>query len=448
MCVYIYIYIYIILVFYTNNNFINSFVQEVEESNTDGAEEKYRAWVDANPIAHSLDSVMEAILLYVHCTVHGVPYTLDKSADLQALETLGCLPTSATVSSVHHRNGGDVEHDDSKTADDGSRLTLGCRCGGSLHNLQAVKLLYENLFHIFSNSLLTTHSLEHTQFIMFYFLSIRPSLVRHYLEELTKVFTCFSSALDVRKNALAYIGSLLARGKFVSFFLVQSCLEVIGNWCQNYVKKQELEQTNNYKSISLHQIFYCACQIIFYVFSFRSREFTCSQKALQFARNLNLEHLVFSRLNPLSACTASIVDNFAAINRHYQLVYCYGIIENNKRYALQQATKIIDTSVSGTVLDLPFPFDPYLLKTSCVYIQPHYQEFPGFHEDICMDVASSSSSGSPSNGLDKKSDNTEEEEDDFLDQSGSNLASQSQVLNLLQFSPDISRLHMKLKLRP
>ena len=40
---------------------------------------------------------MEAVLLYVHATLHAVPYTLDREADLRVLADKGCLPGSVKV---------------------------------------------------------------------------------------------------------------------------------------------------------------------------------------------------------------------------------------------------------------------------------------------------------------------------------------------------------------
>lgn len=316
-----------------------------------------------------------------------------------------------------------------------SRLSVGCQCGGQLHAPpRQVKELYDNFFHVFRDSFLTTHSLEHAQFIVFYILASRPGFTRTFLEDLMKIFTDFSSAVEVRKNAIAYVGSLLVRGKFVSFSLVQSCVEVIVNWCQTYIKNQRTSQTSNYCSVAHHQLFYCACQTVFYVFSFRCREFTNSHKSIDFVRNLNLEHLVFSELNPLAVCTANIVNNFAGITLHYQLVNCHRVIEKNRRNPLTfVATTIMGTSISGTVLDMAFPFDPYMLKTSALYIEPHYQEFEGLPEAINTAMANSNRC-MQKDVLDKNAGDSEEE-DDFLDQSGSYHAAEPNLLNLV-FSPN------------
>ena len=67
------------------------------------------------------------------------------------------------------------------------------------------------------------------------------------------------------------------------------------------------------------------------------------------------------KLNPLKICQPAVVQNFAAVTRNYQLVYCNTIIERNSRNNLpliESRNRVV------TKLDTFFPFDPYLLLTS------------------------------------------------------------------------------------
>ncbi|KAK8398887.1 hypothetical protein O3P69_004169 [Scylla paramamosain] len=180
---------------------------------------------------------------------------------------------------------------------------------------------------------------------------------------------------------MAYIGSLLARGKFIPFSHVHSCLEIICAWCYRYLDKQETVQTTNYEDLQLHSPFYFACQTVFYVFTFRYKEYTENSKKLALAQSLNLERLVLSPLNPLRMCAAPIVSNFAAVTRRFQLAYCYTIMENNKRLQIPSSS-IDEKTLGSTSLDMFFPFDPYLLVRSRGYVANHYREFDGLPEEI------------------------------------------------------------------
>ncbi len=52
------------------------------------------------------------------------------------------------------------------------------------------------------------------------------------------------------------------------------------------------------------------------------------------AKQLGLEKIVGCSLNPLRYCQPDVVKNFANVARHYQIVYCYSIIERNRRSVL------------------------------------------------------------------------------------------------------------------
>lgn len=90
-----------------------------------------------------------------------------------------------------------------------------------------------------------------------------------------------------------------------------------------------------------------------------------------FMESLNLPKIVTSRLNPLRVCQPAVVQNFAAVTRTYQLAYCYAVMEHNARKViptLYQDEKGA-TVVSSSLVDVFFPFDPYLLKRYVFFLE-------------------------------------------------------------------------------
>ena len=67
----------------------------------------------------------------------------------------------------------------------------------------------------------------------------------------------------------------------------------------------------------------------------------------------------------IKVCSPAVVETFAKIASHFQLVYCFTIIEQNKRKGLG----------SQGELDSYFPFDPYTLRRSKRWIQCCYNEW-------------------------------------------------------------------------
>ena len=129
------------------------------------------------------------------------------------------------------------------------------------------------------------------------------------------------------------------------------------------------------------------------MFVFRQDEFKDSKVALEKLSKLGLQHIVTCHLNPLRFCLPTIVRNFSAVAKHFQVAYCETIIQKNARLNLPVVSGItsnLTTSRKPVLLDSFFPFDPYNLKSSKHFIEPHYREYHGNieledEEDISSD---------------------------------------------------------------
>jgi len=117
-----------------------------------------------------------------------------------------------------------------------------------------------------------------------------------------------------------------------------------------------------------------------------------------------LPRLIASPLNPLKICSTNVVKQFAHIAQATGFVYCYGIIESNRRaewsssLSSPMATPVapskrpgflspVKGSSSAPLVILPqssddasdlnsfFPFDPYKLPLSNSYIVGVYREW-------------------------------------------------------------------------
>ena len=193
---------------------------------------------------NTLDMLMNMIFRYIHNICHDIKRTtklkqnvIDSRKDSEHRESEQvCQPGSVRYSEVENQR------------------TVGCECGGKQHHLEGLKSLFSDVKEVFSHIILTTHASSHTQFLVFYLLAIRPGLATFFLEYLrVKKFENPNCFRDERRNAMAYIGSLLARGKFIPFSHVHSCLEIICAWCYSYLDKQVSRICSiHYHSCTLH----------------------------------------------------------------------------------------------------------------------------------------------------------------------------------------------------
>uniref|UniRef100_A0A2K5EKW9 RNA polymerase I-specific transcription initiation factor RRN3 n=1 Tax=Aotus nancymaae TaxID=37293 RepID=A0A2K5EKW9_AOTNA len=251
-----------------------------------------------------------------------------------------------------------------------------CYVDGKADNSK-MKDLYRNLINIFDKHLLPTHASCHVQFLMFYLCSFKLGFAEAFLEHLWKKLQDPSNPAIIRQAAGNYIGSFLARAKFIPLITVKSCLDLLVNWLHIYLHDQD-SGTKAFCDVALHGPFYSACQAVFYTFVFRHKQLLSGnlKEGLQYLQSLNFERIVMSQLNPLKICLPSVVNFFAAITNKYQLIFCYTIIKRNNR---QMLPAIRSTSGGDSVqtctnpLDTFFPFDPCVLKQSKKFIDPIYQ---------------------------------------------------------------------------
>lgn len=252
-----------------------------------------------------------------------------------------------------------------------------CHDNGSLH-IDRTKELYKDLLNVFDKVILPTHASCHVQYTLFYLCSFRLALAEAFVDHLWKIVLNPSQAAVLRQAAAGYLGSFLARAKFVPVVTVQVCLDLMISWIHSYIDSQDSSDRQTFCDISLHGPFYSACQAVFYTLIFRHRAMLDGnmKKGLEYLQSLNLERVVMCQLNPLKVCLPAVTNMFAAITRKYQVVFCYNVIERNNRLVLPVVRRSVggDTvSANTNPLDSVFPFDPYLLKRSGVLIEPLYQ---------------------------------------------------------------------------
>ncbi|XP_062307031.1 RNA polymerase I-specific transcription initiation factor RRN3 [Osmerus eperlanus] len=251
-----------------------------------------------------------------------------------------------------------------------------CHSNGILE-VERTKEFYKDLVCVFDKLILPTHASCHVQYSLFYLCSFRLALAEAFLEHLWKIIQSPTQPPVLRQAAAGYMGSFLARAKFLPVATVRACLDLLLPWMHLYIDSQD-SGTRAYCDISLHGPFYTICQAVFYTLIFRHKSILEGnmKKGLAYLQSLNLERVVMCQLNPLKVCLPAVTNMFAAITRKYQLVFCYTIIERNNRQVLPVVRSSIGgdcVSTNTNPLDSVFPFDPYMLKRSGSLIAPLYQ---------------------------------------------------------------------------
>uniref|UniRef100_A0A1B6HMM0 RNA polymerase I-specific transcription initiation factor RRN3 n=2 Tax=Homalodisca liturata TaxID=320908 RepID=A0A1B6HMM0_9HEMI len=231
--------------------------------------------------------------------------------------------------------------------------------------------------------MLPTHASHHVQFLYFYMLSFKNNLVFWFLQHLWSKVIDPNVFIVIRQAAIGYIASLLSRAKYIPLSAVKDMLSQLSAWIHGYISNSDTQTTTC--NPRAHTVFYSACQALFYLIAFRHKEIVLnSPKGLVFLQGLNLAKVVTCQLNPLRVCLPAVTQNFASVARHYQLAYCYSVIEHNRRNTIPLVYRDSTGAVITTqqvYLDSFFPFDPYLLTRTKKYIKDFYREYENWLPD-------------------------------------------------------------------
>ncbi|KAH9482507.1 RNA polymerase I-specific transcription initiation factor rrn3 [Psilocybe cubensis] len=250
-----------------------------------------------------------------------------------------------------------------------------------------------------------------------------------------------------RAAAASYIGSFVSRATFVDRDGTRRVVSVLCEYLRSHLDGVEADvrlglgfgsesapsSVNAAAALSAilasgqHTVFYAVTQAVFLIFCFRWRDLLGGDDDLddsyvdldldldgrtrktpakdKWMPELSvLKRVVTSILNPLKVCSSNVVMQFARVAQATDFIYCYTMLEMNKRNDMSFAS-ISGTSASGprprlsngssesllssltllqakllyqpanAELNTFFPFDPYRLPKSNAFIQGVYREW-------------------------------------------------------------------------
>uniref|UniRef100_A0A8C1ENV3 RRN3 homolog, RNA polymerase I transcription factor n=2 Tax=Cyprinus carpio TaxID=7962 RepID=A0A8C1ENV3_CYPCA len=195
-----------------------------------------------------------------------------------------------------------------------------CHVNGSL-DIEKTKAVYRDLVSVFDKVVLPTHASCHVQYYMFYLCSFRLGLAEAFLDHLWKMLQAPNQPPVLRQAAAGYMGSFMARAKFLPVSTVKACLDLLVPWLHLYIDSQDAG-SKAFCDINLHGPFYTACQAVFYTLIFRHSAILEGnmKKGLAYLQGLNLERIVMCQLNPLRVCLPAVTNMFAAITSSGKLI--------------------------------------------------------------------------------------------------------------------------------
>ncbi|KAF9360507.1 hypothetical protein BGX26_009055 [Mortierella sp. AD094] len=288
--------------------------------------------------------------------------------------------------------------------------------------------LFLVLLSIFMKTILQTFKSRHTQFLLFYCISISPQFSDYFLGALLQQIMDKSQPQVVRVAAAAYMSSFVARAKYLDVRQVGMVIQMLGGFALETVEQVDTG-SNVLPDAERHAVFYAVVQAMLYIFCFRWKVLTIDGGEVQSNKddfesagmilgNMDgasepsteapatrqwhsdlacLQRIVTSRLNPLKICSNNVVKQFARISNSLNFMYIYPILEQNKKIFIPSkynASSGMGSDGSGAgsnsqpnggalphELETFFPFDPYRLPQSAPFMRGIYQEWEDEDED-------------------------------------------------------------------
>ncbi|KIJ57003.1 hypothetical protein M422DRAFT_198368 [Sphaerobolus stellatus SS14] len=267
----------------------------------------------------------------------------------------------------------------------------------TVHSRELRRTQFITLLSIFDRTIIRTFKSRYTQFLIFWFSSLDPEFTDMFQGMLvSKALLEDNQPIVTRAAAASYIASFVSRAQFVD---ANNARMVVGllcdflaahlDWCAAMGDDLDFHSTQ-------HTVFYAVAQAVFLIFCFRWRDFRLDEEHeelddLSFDVSTRkkwipkldvVQRVITSELNPLMVCSANVVQQFARVARSTGFVYCYTIIENNKRSSPhgspvkgRRTSSLALRDSLDADLNTFFPFDPYKLPLSYSYIQGVYRDW-------------------------------------------------------------------------
>ncbi|KAJ4479198.1 RNA polymerase I-specific transcription initiation factor RRN3 [Lentinula aciculospora] len=322
--------------------------------------------------------------------------------------------------------------------------------------IKVLRAQFHALLSIFDRTILRTFKSRYTQFLLFWYTSLDPEfsdifqgmLVDRALfqaaDNETRGGNSAQTHIVARAAAASYIGSFVSRAKFVDR---EGARRVVGVLCEfltvhldgvdSILKNASLSSTNARVAIEAlnvigdqNTVFYAVAQALFLIFCFRWRDLLEDGEEEEEMASVHLrvtktipagkkwmkqldvvQRVVNSVLNPLKVCSPNVANQFARVAHATDFIYCYTILESNRRSdgsSSDGSSHRSNLSAFSHGLHLTselntfFPFDPYKLPKSGIYIQEVYRDWTSVAIDEDSDDDDTSDS----------EEDSEDEEDD------------------------------------
>ncbi|RHZ85649.1 hypothetical protein Glove_63g33 [Diversispora epigaea] len=232
--------------------------------------------------------------------------------------------------------------------------------------------LFDTLMTIFEKIVLLTFKSRYTQFLIFWYVSLKKSYVQPFLAQLLHKLLADKEPPIIREVASQYVASYIGRAAYLSTDDIRLCVRALLKWAEKYLDCYE--RLVLLPKPKQHKIFYTIVQCLMYIFCFRWKDFRDVTDGMPhwWPDIMRLQRIIKSKFAPLQVCSGEIVKMFIRITEALQFMNCKEVLGD--RIYRDSKKEFLD-------MNEYFPFDPFRLKTSRSYISSIYQDWKGIPGD-------------------------------------------------------------------
>lgn len=237
---------------------------------------------------------------------------------------------------------------------------------------------------VFQEKVLIVYQSKYVQFLLFYlssFVKKIPYFLEEFLSQLITNIIDENGKIEeiLRKNSISYLSSLLARAKFVDIAVVTKSLEFLIDFLENYRLENTLKRENlHIKLLKTSLIekntgkygktsdFAAVLQGILYVLCFHAEIVQKNEKICERLEKIIEKAICFELLGCISS---DIIEEFR------------DVCEKNGQTKLLKILIYEENKEKISKIELFYPFDPFLLKKSEVFVHEIYRFWTNDDED-------------------------------------------------------------------
>eukprot|EP00419_Tripos_fusus_P004641 CAMPEP_0172674746 /NCGR_PEP_ID=MMETSP1074-20121228/12901_1 /TAXON_ID=2916 /ORGANISM="Ceratium fusus, Strain PA161109" /LENGTH=684 /DNA_ID=CAMNT_0013492177 /DNA_START=84 /DNA_END=2138 /DNA_ORIENTATION=+ len=272
--------------------------------------------------------------------------------------------------------------------------------------------LVQTLLNVFAGTVLLTHRVRCVQFLWFYLSSLRPAWAEAFLNVLLQTAYSPQHGMPRRLISFAYLASFVARATYINDNYALRTAQYISVFTRENLHLAEHHVVRGNLAHPQLILFLASVQALCYMLCFRGN-------------SLAKDPAAFDTLLPSSGASVGaeaftpVLDSscrpLTRISRHVAKEFCRSIKTIRPQFVTALEQQLQKSAVNGMVaedeveegcfqgevagLELFFPFDPYRLRHSSMYLKGLYQTWNAGAEDS---DDSESEAGAPGGFHDRK----------------------------------------------